>query len=217
MKAASKSPTAVVTALFIIALLAAPASAQEQKRQEPATARQNQSRPSAKSPPAQDSPVETESKEPPVEEALRQAISGLANQVGLLTSELRKLRQENERNAALIELLLYEERLARLEEKIQDAIEFKNQLDAREQEYQRRLRNVQAEVALRGGLRRDEAEAALRAEYQKTLEETRTQQATYQQRISDLQSQADRMRKRIETLRKKLEPPEEKPDGPGQQ
>ena len=214
MKAASKSLAAAI-ALFIIALLAAPASAQEQKKQEPA--RQNQSRPPAKSPPVQIETVETENKEPAIEEALRQAISGLANQVGLLSSELRKLRQENERNAGLIELLLYEERLARLEEKIQDAIEFKNQLDAREQEYQRRLRNVQAEVALRGGLRKDEAEAALRAEYQRAIEETRTQQTTYQQRISDLQSQADRMRKRIETLRKKLEPPEEKPDGPGQQ
>lgn len=216
MKAGSKSPTAAI-ALLVIAVLAAPASAQEQKKQEPAPARQNQSRPPAKSPPGQVETVETESNVPPVEEALRQAISGLANQVGLLTSELRKLRQENERNAGLIELLLYEERLTRLEEKIQDAIEFKNQLDAREQEYQRRLRNVQAEVALRGGLRKDEVEAALRAEYQRAIEETRTQQTTYQQRISDLQSQADRMRKRIETLRKKLEPPEEKPDGPGRQ
>ncbi|HET9530151.1 MAG TPA: hypothetical protein VFQ92_07365 [Blastocatellia bacterium] len=193
----SSSYLALTTAL-IISLLALPVAAQEQKK------------PPAKNPQTSEAQVEPENKQPPLEEALRQAISGLANQVSLLASELRKLRQENERTASLIELLLYEERLARLEAKIEDEIEYKNQLDAREQEYQRRLRNVQAEVALRGGLRKDEVEAALRAEYQRAIEETRNQQATYQQRISELQAQADRMRKRVETLRKKLEPPEEK-------
>jgi hypothetical protein len=186
------------TTVLIIALFSLPVAAQEQKK------------PPAKNPQTEEAQVEPENKQPPLEEALRQAISGLANQVSLLASELRKLRQENERNASLIEMLLYEERLARLEAKIEDEIEYKNQLDAREQEYQRRLRNVQAEVALRGGLRKDEVEAALRAEYQRAIEETRNQQTTYQQRISELQAQADRMRKRVETLRKKLEPTEEK-------
>jgi len=188
-------------AVLAVALFVMTGAAQEQKKQDP--------RPAQKNPQAQEE-VEPEKKQPTIEEAMRLAISGLANQVGLLTSELRKLRQENERNANLLELLLYEERLARLEEKIQDAIEYKNQLDAREQEFQRRLRNIQTEVALRGALRRDEAEAALRAELQRAIEETRAQQTTYQQRISDLQSQADRIRKRVDMLRKKIEPPEEK-------
>jgi predicted nucleic acid-binding Zn-ribbon protein len=190
-----------LVAVLAVAFFVIPGAAQEQKKQDP--------RPAQKNPQAQEV-IEPEKQQPTTEEAMRLAISGLANQVGLLTSELRKLRQENERNSNLLELLLYEERLARLEEKIQDAIEYKNQLDAREQEFQRRLRNVQAEVALRGALRRDEAEAALRAELQRALEETRAQQTTYQQRISDLQSQADRIRKRVDMLRKKIEPPEEK-------
>jgi hypothetical protein len=190
----SKSRLALI-AFSVIALFAAPVAAQEQKK---------------KDPPAQQEEVEPDSKKPDMEEALRQAISGLANQLGLLTSELRRLRQENERNASLIELLLYEERLDRLEEKIQGELEYKNQLDAREQEYQRRLRNVPAEAALRGGLRKEETEAALRAGYQQAIEDTRAQQEIYQGRISELQSQADRIRKRVEALRKKLEPPEEK-------
>jgi hypothetical protein len=190
-----------LVAVLAVAFFVMPCAAQEQKKQDP--------RPAQKNPQSQEV-VEPEKQQPTTEEAMRLAISGLANQVGLLTSELRKLRQENERNSNLLELLLYEERLARLEEKIQDAIEYKNQLDAREQEFQRRLRNIQAEVALRGALRRDEAEAAVRAELQRALEETRAQQTTYQQRISDIQSQADRLRKRIEMIRKKIEPPEEK-------
>lgn len=186
--------------IITIALFAAPVAAQGQQKK--------------KTPPVQEEQSEPEIKQPPVEEALRQAISGLANQVSILASELRKLRQENERNSNLIEMLLYEERLARLEEKIQDAIEYKTQLDAREHEYQRRLQNIQAEVALRGGLRKDQVEAALRAEYQRALEDTRAQQSNYQERISELQSQADRIRKRIEALRKKLEP-EKKSEEPG--
>jgi hypothetical protein len=196
-----QSSLGLLVAVLVTAFFVMPGAAQEQKKQEP--------RPAQKNPPAQEE-VEPEPKQPTTEEAMRLAISGLANQVGLLTSELRKLRQENERNATLLELLLYEERLARLEEKIQDAIEYKSQLDAREQEYLRRLRNVPLEAALRGGLRKDEAEAALRAELQRGLEDTRAQQTTYQQRISELESQADRIRKRVETLRKKIEPPQEK-------
>ena len=142
------------------------------------------------------------------EEAMRQMLSTLADQIGALSIEVQKLRLETERSSLTLELLLNEERLGRVEEKLEAALDFKTQLDAREQEIQRRLRNVPQEAMLRGGLRREETENAIRAELSRMLEDTRTQQSTQQQRISELQTQASRLRQRVETIRRRLEPPE---------
>ncbi len=142
------------------------------------------------------------------EEAMRRTLTTLTDQIGALTIEVQKLRLETERSSLTLELLLNEERLARVEEKLEAALDFKTQLDAREQEIQRRLRNVPQEAILRGGLRREESENAIRIELQRMLEDTRTQQSTQQQRISELQIQASRLRQRVETIRRRLEPPE---------
>ena len=140
------------------------------------------------------------------DEAMRRAITNLSAQIGLLTDEMRKLRRESQRNSAMMELLLNEDRLAKLEDKIQEAVNNKAQLDAREQEIGRRMRNIQAELSLRGVLRRDEAEAAVRSELQRALDDVRSQQAASQQRIAELNEQAVRLRARVETLRLKLDP-----------
>ena len=55
------------------------------------------------------------------EEALRKTLTGLSDQMGALTTEVQKLRREMERSSLTLELLLNEERLARIEEKIEDA------------------------------------------------------------------------------------------------
>jgi len=144
-----------------------------------------------------------QSQEP--DDPMSRTLSSLSTQIGALTDELKKMRRETERNSTMLELLINEERLAKLEDKIQDAIDRKVQLDAREQEIGRRSRNIQGELVLRGGLRRDEAEAAIRADLQKALEDVRTQQTTYQQRVAELNDQATRLRTRVETLRRKLE------------
>jgi len=135
---------------------------------------------------------------------MRRAITNLSAQIGLLTDEMRRLRRETERNSGMMELLLNEDRLAKVEDKIQDTVNNKAQLDAREQDIQRRMRNIQGELILRGGLRRDEAEAAIRSELQRALEDIRTQQVANQQRVAELNEQAARLRARVETLRKKL-------------
>lgn len=139
------------------------------------------------------------------DEAMRRAISNLSTQIGLLTDEMRRLRRETERNSGMMELLLNEDRLSKVEDKIQDANNNKAQLDAREQDIQRRIRNIQGELLLRGGLRRDEAEAAMRSELQRALDDVRSQQVVNQQRVAELNEQATRLRARVETLRKKLE------------
>ena len=139
------------------------------------------------------------------DDAMRRAIANLSTQIGLLTDEMRMLRRETQRNSSMMELLLNEDRLAKLEDKIQDAVDHKAQLDAREQEIARRTRNIQGELVLRGGLRRDEAEAAIRADLQRALDDVRSQQTVYQQRIVELNDQATRLRARVETIRKKLE------------
>lgn len=145
----------------------------------------------------------TQTQEP--DEAMRRTLSSLSTQIGALADELKMMRRETERNSTMLELLINEERLAKLEDKIQDTIDRKAQLDAREQEIGRRSRNIQGELVLRGGLRRDEAEAAIRADLQRALDDVHTQQAAYQQRVAELNDQATRLRARVETLRKKLE------------
>jgi predicted nucleic acid-binding Zn-ribbon protein len=136
---------------------------------------------------------------------MRRAVTDLSTQIGLLADELRLMRRESERNSAMLELLLNEDRLSKLEDKLQQANDAKAQLDAREQDIQRRMRNIQGELVLRGGLRRDEAEAAIRADLQRSLDDVHAQQAVYQQRIAELNDQAARMRARVDALRKKLE------------
>lgn len=137
-------------------------------------------------------------------------MSNLSTQMDLLTKEMRLLRKATERNSMLIELLLYEERLAKVEEKLDAAIMLKSDLDAREADMQRRMKNIQQEVMLRGGLRRDEVEAALKADFQRALEDIKTRQTLQQDRISELQAQVARLRARVEALRKKLDREDEK-------
>src|SRR5438128_1453617 len=120
------------------------------------------------------------------DDGMRRVVTDLSTQVGLLAEELRAMRRETERNSAMLELLLNEDRLSKLEDKLQQANDNKAQLDAREQEIQRRMRNIQGELALRGGLRRDEAEAAIRSELQRSQDDVHAQQAFYQQRIAEL-------------------------------
>jgi len=139
------------------------------------------------------------------DEAMRRAITSLSTQIGLLTDEMRKLRRETERNSGMMELLLNEDRLAKVEDKIQEASSNKAQLDAREQDIQRRMRNIQGELLARGGLRRDEAEAAIRNELQRALEDVRSQQTAQQQSLAELVSQSTRLRARVDAVRKKLE------------
>jgi len=139
-------------------------------------------------------------------DAMQHALSDLSMQIGLLTDEVRKLRKETERNSATIELVLCEERLARVEDRIWEALDQKSQWDAREQEILRRQKNIQAELVLRGGLRRDEIEAAARADLQRQLDDVHNQQTLYHQRVAELHAQADRLKQRVEVLRKKVEP-----------
>jgi chromosome segregation ATPase len=136
---------------------------------------------------------------------MTRALTSLSTQISVLTDELKRLRRETERNAGMMELLLNEDRLARVEDKVQAAQDYKAQLDIREQDFLRRQKNIQVEVVMRGGLRRDEAEAAIKAELQRGLEDTRNQQLIYQQRIAELNEQATKLRARIDKLRKKME------------
>ena len=144
------------------------------------------------------------------EEEMRRTLDKLATQITALTGEVQRLRQTTERNSMTLELLLSEERLTKVEDNLEAAITRKAQLDASEQDLQRRSRNIQQELIFRGVVRRDEAEAALRAEFQRALDDTHTQQQAQQQRIAELQTQAARLRERVDALRKKLERAEAK-------
>jgi chromosome segregation ATPase len=183
--------------------------AAQQPKQEPVS-KPRAAKPAQKTAADTDEKIEVEPVEPSQEERMRLTLDELSAQIGQLTAEVQRLRRENERTSDAMQLLLYEERLAKVEEKIQNAIDYRVQLDAREADIQRRLRNIQQEVIMRGGLRREEIEAAVRAELQRALEDTHNQQSTYQQRIAELQAQAARLRARVETLRKKVERAEEK-------
>src|SRR5215212_5328044 len=73
------------------------------------------------------------------DEAMRVAVIKLSTQIDSLADEVKLLPRATERNTQTIELLLYEERLGKVEEKLDAAIERKAELDAREQDIQRRL------------------------------------------------------------------------------
>jgi chromosome segregation ATPase len=149
------------------------------------------------------------------DDILRRALTNLSEQIDKLASEVKRLRQESERNSTLLELALLEERLTRIEDKIDSVVTTKANLEAQETDIQRRQRNIQQELTFRGGLalRRDEAEAALKQEFQRALDSIHAQQSVLQTRLNDLQTQADRLRFRIETLRKKADRLELKAEG----
>ena len=176
----------------------------EPTKQEPPPKPRQTKPPQKPAPEPIDKPVMTTPIQEP-EDLMRRAITNLSTQIGLLADEMRRLRRETERNSGMMELLLNEDRLAKVEDKIQDANNNKAQLDAREQDVQRRMKNIQGELLLRGGLRREEAEAAIRSELQRALDDVRSQQVANQQRIAELNEQAVRLRARVETLRKKLD------------
>jgi len=136
---------------------------------------------------------------------LRAASKSLADQVVALGAEVRKLRKATEKNSLNMELLLSEERLARLEDRIEATQDARRALDARERQQQYRLENIQQEVLLRGGLDREEGERAIRGDIQKQLEDIHSEQAANQKRLADLQSTARKLRLRIEELREKVD------------
>jgi chromosome segregation ATPase len=205
------SPFAI---LFLLVLsLGINARAQEVTRQDP----------KSKPPQAQSAKPASQEKVLPevaiqesTDEALRRTLTGLAEQIDKLSLELKKMRQESERHSTLLELALLEERLTRIEDKIDNTVMTKANLDAQETDIQRRQRNISQELIFRGGqaLRRDETEAALKQEFQRTLDSLHAQQSALQTRLTDLQAQADRLRFRIETLRKKADRLELKTESP---
>jgi hypothetical protein len=165
-------------------------------------------------------PISSEKPEPEVvqessEELLRRTITNLSEQIDNLTAEMKKMRQDSERTSTVMELLLLEERLTKIEDKLDSSMAAKANLDAQETDIQRRQRNISQELMMRGGgLRREDAEAAIRQELQRALEHIRAQQTVMQTRITDLQTQADRLRFRVEVLRRKVERLELKNESP---
>jgi hypothetical protein len=195
-------PNCLLSTIFVVAFLfTATTHAREMIGQETKSkpARQNQKA-------ANIEKIEPEVVQETPDELLRRTITNLSEQIDKLTVEVKKMRQDSERTSTVMELLLLEERLTRIEDKLDGAMLSKANLDAQETDIQRRQRNIPQELMLRGGaLRRDEAEAAIKQEFLRTLDNIRAQQNVQQTRITDLQAQADRLRFRIETLRRKVE------------
>lgn len=151
------------------------------------------------------------------DEQMRRALVNLSAKIDSLNTEIKLLRRATERNSLTIELLLSEERLAKAEDKLDELMQRKVELDAREAEILRRQKNIQQELVMRGGLRRDESEAALRAEFQRALDDTHTQQQQVQQRIAEMQVQVTQLRSRVDTLRRRLERMDDRNDTQQQQ
>ena len=199
----SRILSTISAAVIAVAMLSAVVRAQEPIRQD-LQSTPRQTKPMKPAPEPVDKTIQTTPILEPNDQMTR-ALTSLSTQISVLTDELKKLRKETERNAGMMELLLNEDRLSRVEDKVQAAQDYKAQLDIREQDFLRRQKNIQTEVVMRGGLRRDEAEAAIKVELQRGLEDTRSQQLIYQQRIAELNEQATKLRARIDKLKKKME------------
>jgi hypothetical protein len=185
---------------LIPGLAVASASAQEPGKPAPKEKAQPPSEPK----PSANAATEQEQAVEGSEEALRRAISGLTEQVGELKLEVRKLRQESERSSTTLELMLYEERLTKAEASLERETQSLSQLDARAQDIQRRIESVPQEVLARGILRRVEGEKALRAEYQRLLEQTLEEKDPQQQKVLEAQARVEGLRQRVQTLNEKL-------------
>jgi len=185
--------------------------------QEPATSKprppRTTSKPAPEASPKSEAPPGAPVETPASDEQMLQTITNLTSQLDALNAEIKLLRQSTERNSIAVESLLSEERLTKLEDKLDQATQRKIEMDAREADIQRRQRNIQQEVTARGFLRRDEGEAMLRTEFQRALDDTHSQQQQIQQRIADLQGQVTQARARAETLRRRLDRLEGREEG----
>ena len=193
-----------VTLLALIPLVPCqPALAQEPIQSEPST--QQTTRVAEKD--TERGQTDRQELQPDTDLEMRQAIRHLSAEVSSLSAEVRRLRKVTEHNAATMELLLSEERIWKVEEKIQALTDQKSQLEARDQELQRRMRNIPGEILLRspGTLKREETELAIKADLQRALDEVRTQQSSSQTRLVELSAQAERLRARIVVLRAKVD------------
>lgn len=162
--------------------------------------------------------TERQETQPDPEQEIYQAIRHLTGEINLLGAEVQRLRKVTERNAQTLELLLNEERLSKVEDKIQALTDQRSQLDAREQEIQRRMRNIPAEMLVRGSttLKREEIEAAIKADLQRALDDVRNQQSGSQTRLAELTGQAERLRLRITMLRERVDQTDSKSEKPDQ-
>src|SRR5262245_61191813 len=124
----------IVSAQVIaMAMISSAVKAQEPVRQD-LQSTPRQTKPLKPAPEQVDKPPQTMPILEPNDQMAR-AITSLSTQISVLTDELKKLRRETERNAGMMELLLNEDRLARVEDKTQAAHDYKAQLDVREQDF----------------------------------------------------------------------------------
>lgn len=198
------------TRLSLVMLLVhfQPALAQEPRQSKPSTSPANR----AAQKEVQRGQPEKQEEQPDPDQEMRQAIRHLTIEINSLSAEVQRLRKVSEHNAQTMELLLNEERLSKVEDKIQALTEQRSQLDAREQEIQRRMRNIPGEMLARGlgTLRREETEAAIKVDLQRILDDLRNQQSSIQHRLAELTVQAERLRARIVMLRAKVDQVESK-------
>ncbi len=185
-----------------------PALAQEPRQSEPSAPRVTRA---VQEEPQRDQTDKQEAQSDPDQE-MRRAITHLTAEINSLSAEVQRLRKVTERNAQTMELLLNEERLSKVEDKIQALTDQRPQLDAREQEIQRRMRNISGEMLARGPgtLRREETEAAIKVDLQRALDDVRSQQSSSQNRLAELTVQAERLRARIVMLRARVDQAESK-------
>ena len=166
---------------------------------------------------AQEPAQEDQQKRPPVEVIapppkdagqsdtdLRAVIKALADEVHNLTGEVKKLRRATEQNADAMQLVVFEDRLARVEDEINASTGRKAELDSSEQTIRSRLANIDQELIVRGGLNREDSEAAIRADLDRSLQNVHAQQGANQKQLAELQNEETTLRSRIEALRQKL-------------
>lgn len=186
----SKLGTVSLIAAFVICLsLVGSAAGQEPEQKAEPTSPAQTNQPIAKS--------ETEQ--------LRQTIKELSDQIYALSTEVKRLRHSTELNSDAMKLILYEDRLARVEDTLDSAMAQKSELENEEHQIIARQNNINGEVLIRGGLNREDSERAIRDDLQRQLDNIHARQSTNQRRLSELQSEASNLKSAIESLSKKVD------------
>jgi hypothetical protein len=135
---------------------------------------------------------------------LRRAVEALSAQIELLRKDLARRDVSDAATVDRIQLLILDERAARLEGEIADVQRRVQAAQAREADAKRRMENIDTELILYGGLNRDDSERAIRASLTRQVQEAQREQRALLQEQAGLEQDLAEARREAVALRARL-------------
>jgi hypothetical protein len=165
-----------------------------------------------------------EQKTPEVVE-LRKAVEALTAQIDRLRADIARREAADAATVDRLQVLLLDERAARLKREIADMRRLVQVAQNREDDLERRLENIDTELIVYGGLNRQDSERAIRASLTRQIQEEQREQqallreqAALERELAATEREAAAVRARLRGMpgaaRPASEPPAEDPTPP---